>query len=50
MRDFTWNYFSMTGDVDAYLLYKQVMEDNPGEADLVKDEQIFEEPSTELNG
>ncbi|RAV21750.1 YqzL family protein [Paenibacillus contaminans] len=24
MRDFSWNYFSMTGDVDAYLLYKQV--------------------------
>jgi len=26
MRDFSWNYFSMTGDVDAYLLYKQVDE------------------------
>ncbi len=24
MRDFSWNYFSMTGDVDAYLLYKQI--------------------------
>jgi hypothetical protein len=24
MRDFTWNYFSMTGDVNAYLLYKEV--------------------------
>lgn len=23
MRDFSWNYFSMTGDVDAYLLFKQ---------------------------
>ena len=29
MRDFTWNYFSMTGDVDAYLLYKEInAEDN----------------------
>ncbi|OXM86100.1 YqzL family protein [Paenibacillus rigui] len=28
MRDFSWKYFSMTGDVDAYLLYKQVSEDS----------------------
>jgi len=24
MRDFSWKYFAMTGDVDAYLLYNQV--------------------------
>lgn len=29
MRDFSWNYFSMTGDVNAYLLYKEVL--LPGE-------------------
>ncbi|MCL6442951.1 MAG: YqzL family protein [Alicyclobacillus sp.] len=23
MRDFSWRYFTMTGDIDAYLLYKQ---------------------------
>lgn len=23
MREFLWNVFAMTGDVDAYLLYKQ---------------------------
>ncbi|CAH8709229.1 YqzL family protein [Paenibacillus thiaminolyticus] len=23
MHDFSWNVFAMTGDVDAYLLYKQ---------------------------
>lgn len=23
MRDFSWKYFAMTGDVDAYLLYKE---------------------------
>lgn len=23
MRDFSWNYFSKTGDVNAYLLYKE---------------------------
>lgn len=26
MRDFSWTYFSMTGDVDAYLLYKDIKE------------------------
>lgn len=24
MRDFSWNYFSMTGDVESYLLFKQI--------------------------
>ncbi|MCF2942069.1 YqzL family protein [Paenibacillus tarimensis] len=24
MRDFSWTYFTLTGDVDAFLLYKQV--------------------------
>ncbi|MCY0877122.1 MAG: YqzL family protein [Firmicutes bacterium] len=23
MRDFLWQYFSKTGEIDAYLLYKQ---------------------------
>lgn len=23
MRDFSWKYFAITGDVDAYLLYKE---------------------------
>ena len=23
MRDFLWTYFSVTGEIDAYLLYKQ---------------------------
>jgi hypothetical protein len=27
MRDFTWNYFSMTGDLDAYLFYKEMISD-----------------------
>ncbi|GGJ09244.1 hypothetical protein GCM10010885_17900 [Alicyclobacillus cellulosilyticus] len=22
MRDFSWRYFTLTGDIDAYLLYK----------------------------
>ncbi|MCR8641970.1 YqzL family protein [Paenibacillus sp. N1-5-1-14] len=24
MRDFSWNMFCATGDVDAYLLYKEI--------------------------
>jgi hypothetical protein len=24
MRDFSWKVFSMTGDLDAYMLYKQM--------------------------
>ncbi|BBH21272.1 hypothetical protein Back11_26170 [Paenibacillus baekrokdamisoli] len=24
MRDFSWKYFTLTGDVDAFLLYKEV--------------------------
>jgi len=35
MRDFTWNYFSMTGDVDAYLLYKEI---NAEDAEVITPE------------
>ncbi|PZE22691.1 YqzL family protein [Paenibacillus xerothermodurans] len=28
MRNFSWQYFTMTGDVDAYLLYKQITDPN----------------------
>ncbi|GAA3403811.1 YqzL family protein [Paenibacillus hodogayensis] len=24
MRDFSWKYFTMTGDVESYLLYKEI--------------------------
>jgi hypothetical protein len=24
MRDFSWNYFTMTGDVESYLLFKEI--------------------------
>lgn len=26
MRDFTWEVFSCTGDVELYLLYKEIVE------------------------
>ncbi|MHA7962734.1 YqzL family protein [Paenibacillus sp. CAU 1782] len=24
MRDFSWNYFALTGDVESFMLYKEV--------------------------
>lgn len=32
MNDFSWKIFSMTGDVDAYLLYKETKAHNGDEA------------------
>ncbi|WP_166243741.1 YqzL family protein [Paenibacillus turpanensis] len=29
MRDFSWKYFAMTGDVESYLLYKEVDRPEP---------------------
>ncbi|NOV03475.1 YqzL family protein [Paenibacillus planticolens] len=44
MKDFSWTYFSKTGDVDAYLLYKQVT-DGPGmDTDVQEEDQSNEEP------
>jgi hypothetical protein len=37
MRDFTWNYFSMTGDVDAYLLYKEMNKEELDQEDPLND-------------
>lgn len=46
MRDFLWNYFSLTGEIDAYLLYKQqenVGLDRKTEHDLGTDSQEHKE-------
>lgn len=32
MRDFSWKYFAMTGDVESYLLYKEMDSDRETEA------------------
>ncbi|BCG60288.1 MULTISPECIES: YqzL family protein [Paenibacillus] len=45
MRDFSWKYFAMTGDVDAYLLYREAGEplnlaaESPAEEEQVYDEE-----------
>lgn len=41
MRFFSWEYFTLTGDVDAYLLYKDTLQLN-NQAD-VEDELVDEE-------
>ncbi|UJF35084.1 YqzL family protein [Paenibacillus hexagrammi] len=43
MKDFSWKYFSMTGDVDAYLLYKQVA----GAADTAPEVQVEDQSNEE---
>lgn len=43
MKDFSWKYFAMTGDLDAYMLYKQVTEPDR-EADDWEEEETFEVP------
>ncbi|MFD0692808.1 YqzL family protein [Paenibacillus sp. GCM10027628] len=44
MKDFSWKYFSMTGDVDAYLLYKQASVQPGMETDIQEEDQSNEEP------
>jgi hypothetical protein len=41
MRNFSWAYFTLTGDVDAYLLYKDMHQLNTNED--AEDELIVEE-------
>jgi hypothetical protein len=38
MRDFSWKVFTMTGDVDAYLLYRQAGERSAAEAETDEEE------------
>ncbi|MBP1999173.1 hypothetical protein J2Z69_000192 [Paenibacillus shirakamiensis] len=42
MRDFSWNVFANSGDVDAYMLYKEVSDPSEKEP-LAQNEMILEE-------
>lgn len=42
MRDFSWKYFAMTGDVDAYLLYKESDGDSTDLASTTAEEEAVE--------
>ncbi|WP_082926840.1 YqzL family protein [Paenibacillus tuaregi] len=45
MRDFSWNYFTNSGDVDAYLLYKAATMNMNEEPEAI-DESDLEEEAT----
>jgi len=47
MRNFSWNYFWTTGDLDAYLLYKEVTLGNQNQIDD-PNEDGFDSESDEL--
>lgn len=40
LRDFTWHVFTQTGDIEAYLLYKEMIQ--PGAAGLASEEPVPE--------
>jgi hypothetical protein len=47
MRDFSWQYFSITGDVDAYLLYKEI-KDEPDSTEAKAEDDFWLEPNEML--
>jgi hypothetical protein len=53
MRDFSWKYFSLTGNVDAFLLYKemhQLSENNSADDAVPLDMLELEEEGTPAPG
>ena len=46
MRDFSWQYFLMTGDVDAYMLFKEMDRGKISSTDY-DDDYFMEEDRTE---
>lgn len=47
MRDFSWQYFARTGDVDAYLLYKAAQKQSGEEDEQRSDHEITEQKTPE---
>lgn len=43
MRDFTWHVFTQTGDIEAYLLYKEVHNLGNSELGVVDGPEVEEE-------
>jgi YqzL-like protein len=46
MRNFSWNYFWATGDLDAYMLYKEVTSSDPNQIDDQDDDGFDLESET----
>ncbi|MFD2672371.1 YqzL family protein [Marinicrinis sediminis] len=36
MRDFSWKYFVLSGDVDAYMLYKESLDSFSNETEFME--------------
>lgn len=52
MKDFSWQAFKETGDIDAYLLYKTVEENNAKRGSswkAVKQEELSQDVPTTVN-
>lgn len=45
MKDFSWKVFTMTGDVDAYMLYKESQKEEWNE----QQDELWDESETEDN-
>jgi len=48
MRDFSWKYFALTGNVDAFLLYKEMHQIS--EADTAEDAASHEPGESDEEG
>jgi len=49
MRDFSWKVFTLTGDIDAYLLYKQTQSGGETEPDGEEETEAEEKPDDLLH-
>jgi hypothetical protein len=48
MRDFSWNYFALTGDVESFMLYKEMNNRHALEGPEVIDDGEYESADNEL--
>ncbi|MDF2718731.1 MAG: YqzL-like protein, partial [Paenibacillus sp.] len=47
MRDFSWKYFTMTGDVESYLLFKEI--DHQANTEPEEEEDLIPDDTDLLN-
>lgn len=47
MLDFTWKVFCMTGDIDTYLLFKEMEEQDLGSGSDADDEEFIDNQPTQ---
>ncbi|MBC8078752.1 MAG: YqzL family protein [Gorillibacterium sp.] len=47
MKEFFWKYFQNTGNVDAYLIYKEPLEQEEGQA-LDREEELAKQAEVDI--